>query len=186
MSDIKITCEECQGNRYKEIVLNAYYNSKNIAEILSMTIDELYDFFIKTEEKKIIRYLEPLKKVGLGYVKSGQTLSTLSGGELQRLKLASFLNTNLENSILIFDEPTTGLHIHDIKKLLKSFNEILRKNNTIIIIEHNMEVIKSSDWIIELGPEGGENGGELIFEGTPEKMIKKSTNTSNELKNYLK
>ena len=186
MSDIKITCEECQGKRYKDTVLNAFYNNKNINDLLCMTIDELYDFFVKTDEKKLIRYLEPLRKVGLGYVKSGQTLSTLSGGELQRLKLASFLNTNLENSILIFDEPTTGLHIHDIKKLLKSFNEILKKNNTIIIIEHNMEVIKSSDWIIELGPEGGKNGGKLIFEGTPEQMKKKSTNTSNELKNYLK
>ena len=124
--------------------------------------------------------------MGLGYIKAGQTLSTLSGGELQRLKLASFINSNLENSILIFDEPTTGLHIHDIKKLLASFNEILKNNNTIIVIEHNMEIIKSSDWIIELGPEGGKNGGKIIFEGTPEDMNKVNTNTSKELKVYLK
>ena len=186
MSDIKVRCEDCQGKRYKEIVLNAYYNKKNIYDLLSMTIDELYEFLLKHNETKIVKYLEPLKKVGLGYVKAGQTLSTLSGGELQRLKLASFINSNLENSILIFDEPTTGLHLHDIKKLLGSFNEILKKNNTIIIIEHNMEVIKSSDWIIELGPEGGENGGEVIFEGTPEDMKKVNTNTSKEIKLYLK
>ena len=186
MSDIKITCEDCQGKRYKDIVLNAFYNNKNINDLLCMTIDDLYDFCVKNEQKKITRYLEPLKKVGLGYVKSGQTLSTLSGGELQRLKLASFLNNNLKNSLLIFDEPTTGLHLHDIKKLLNSFNQILKNNNTIIIIEHNMEVIKASDWIIELGPEGGESGGELIFEGTPEEMKDVKTNTSQELKHYLK
>ena len=186
MSDIKVKCEDCEGKRYKEIVLNAYFNKKNIYDLLNMTIDELYEFLSKFNERKIIKYLEPLKKVGLGYIKAGQTLSTLSGGELQRLKLASFINSNLENSILIFDEPTTGLHIHDIKKLLASFNEILKNNNTIIVIEHNMEIIKSSDWIIELGPEGGKNGGKIIFEGTPEDMNKVNTNTSKELKVYLK
>ena len=159
---------------------------KNIYDLLNMTIDELYEFLSKFNERKIIKYLEPLKKVGLGYIKAGQTLSTLSGGELQRLKLASFINSNLENSILIFDEPTTGLHIHDIKKLLASFYEILKNNNTIIVIEHNMEIIKSSDWIIELGPEGGKNGGKIIFEGTPEDMNKVNTNTSKEIKVYLK
>ncbi|MBG39935.1 MAG: excinuclease ABC subunit A, partial [Flavobacteriales bacterium] len=186
MSDIKVKCEDCEGKRYKEIVLNAYFNKKNIYDLLNMTIDELYEFLSKFNERKIIKYLDPLKKVGLGYIKAGQTLSTLSGGELQRLKLASFINSNLENSILIFDEPTTGLHIHDIKKLLASFNEILKNNNTIIVIEHNMEIIKSSDWIIELGPEGGKNGGKIIFEGTPEDMNKVNTNTSKELKVYLK
>ena len=126
-----------------------------------------------------------LKIVGLGYVKLGQSLSTLSGGESQRLKLAFFLNKKITNTIMIFDEPTTGLHIHDINNLLESFHEILKNNNSIIIIEHNMEIIKSCDWIIEIGPEGGENGGKILFEGTPENMIKQKSHTSEVLKKYL-
>ncbi len=185
MSDIKIKCENCNGKRYKEEILNIRYKGKNIYEILNMTVDTAYNFFEKEKQKSITKHLNTLKNVGLGYVKLGQNLSSLSGGEAQRLKLAYYLNKKTENAIMIFDEPTTGLHIHDIKKLLKSFNDLLNNNNTIIVIEHNMQIIKSSDWIIEMGPEGGENGGKIIFEGTPETMKNKKTHTSKILKQYL-
>ena len=185
MSDIKIKCENCNGKRYKEEVLIIKYNGKNIYDILNMTVDYAYNFFNTEENKNITKHLLTLKNVGLGYVKLGQNLSSLSGGEAQRLKLGFFLNKKIENTIMIFDEPTTGLHIHDIKNLLNSFNDILKYNNTIIVIEHNMEIIKSSDWIIEMGPEGGENGGKVIYEGNPENMKNKNTHTSKVLKKYL-
>lgn len=185
MSDIKITCENCNGKRYKEEILQIKYKRKNIYDILNMTVDSAYDFFTKEDRQNITKHLRTLKAVGLGYVKLGQSLSSLSGGESQRLKLGYFLNKKIENTIMIFDEPTTGLHIHDIKNLLNSFNDILNNNNTIIIIEHNMEVIKSSDWIIEMGPESGEKGGNIIYEGRPENMKKKQTHTSKILKRYL-
>jgi len=185
MSDIKITCENCNGKRYKQEVLDINFKGKNIYQILNMTVDCAHDFFEQEEKRNIIKHLKTLQSVGLGYMKLGQNLSSLSGGEAQRLKIAYFLNKKIENTIMIFDEPSTGLHIHDIKKLLNSFNNILNNNNTIIVIEHNMEIIKSSDWIIEMGPEGGERGGEIIFEGTPENMRNKKTHTSKILKKHL-
>ncbi len=185
MSDLKIKCENCDGKRYKEDVLNIKYKGKNIYNILNMTVDYACDFFEKEGKKNITKHLQTLKNVGLGYVKLGQNLSSLSGGESQRLKLGYFLNKKIENTIMIFDEPTTGLHIHDINNLLKSFNSILKNNNTIIIIEHNMEIIKSSDWIIEMGPEGGKKGGKIVYEGRPEDMMNKKTHTSKVIKKYL-
>ena len=143
MSDIKIKCENCNGKRYMKDVLNVKFKGKNIYNILEMTVETALDFFNKHEKENITKHLRTLKNVGLGYVKLGQNLSSLSGGEAQRLKLASFLNKKIQNTIMIFDEPTTGLHIHDIKNLLNSFNNILKLNNTIIVIEHNMEIIKT-------------------------------------------
>ena len=185
MADIKIKCENCNGKRYKEEILKIKYKDKNIYDVLNMTVDSSYDFFKINENKGILKYLQTLKNVGLGYIKLGQSLSSLSGGEAQRLKLGYFLNKKIENTIIIFDEPTTGLHIHDINKLLKSFNDILKGNNTIVVIEHNMEIIKSSDWIIEMGPDGGKDGGEIIYEGKPENMRSKKTHTAIALNKYL-
>ena len=185
MADIKIKCENCNGKRYKEEILKIKYKDKNIYDVLNMTVDSSYDFFKINENKGILKYLQTLKNVGLGYIKLGQSLSSLSGGEAQRLKLGYFLNKKIENTIIIFDEPTTGLHIHDINKLLKSFNDILKGNNTIVVIEHNMEIIKSSDWIIEMGPDGGKDGGKIIYEGKPENMRRKKTHTAIALNKYL-
>jgi excinuclease ABC subunit A len=176
MPDITLTCEACNGKRFKEGVLEVKYKGKNIYDILEMTVREAIDFFGSlngTQENKIARKLSVLKDVGLGYLKLGQSSSTLSGGESQRVKLASFLGVENQNSstLFIFDEPTTGLHYYDISKLLESFNKLIAKGHTIIIIEHNMEVIKSTDWIIDLGPEGGEEGGEIVCEGSPEEIV---------------
>jgi excinuclease ABC subunit A len=178
MADVTLICEHCKGKRFKDDILEVRYNNKNIYNILEMTVNEAIDFFsakITGTEKKIVERLTPLADVGLGYIKLGQSSSTLSGGESQRVKLASFLI--LENSsptLFIFDEPTTGLHFHDIKKLLDSFNAMIEKGHSIVIIEHNQEVIKCADWIIDLGPEGGDQGGEIVYEGTPEELVKKS------------
>ncbi|QEC52582.1 excinuclease ABC subunit A [Anseongella ginsenosidimutans] len=168
MADIYLTCETCKGKRFKEHVLEVKYEEKDIAEVLDLTIDEALEFF--AGEKKIINKIQPLADVGLGYVKLGQSSNTLSGGEAQRIKLASFLikGHHPHHTLFVFDEPTTGLHFHDIKKLLESINALIDQGNTVIIIEHNMDVIKSADWVIDLGPEGGEKGGELLYEGTPE------------------
>ena len=149
------------------------YKSKNIADILDLTVDEAMEFF--AENTTIANKIEPLQRVGLGYVTLGQSSNTLSGGEAQRVKLATFLgkgNSKENHTVFIFDEPTTGLHFNDIKKLLYCFNALIDKGHTVIIIEHNMEVIKCADWIIDLGIEGGNTGGNLVFEGTPENMIK--------------
>ncbi len=174
MADVFLVCESCGGKRFKEDILEIRYNEKNIFEILEMTINEAIEFFSKTKnniEKKIIKKLKPLQDVGLGYVHLGQSSSTLSGGESQRVKLASFLAKETdEPTLFIFDEPTTGLHFHDIKTLLNSFNALLNRNHTILIVEHNLEVIKTADWIIDLGPEGGENGGHIVSTGTPEEV----------------
>jgi excinuclease ABC subunit A len=175
MADIHLTCEACHGKRFKQEVLDVEYQGKNISDILDMTVADALTFF--QSQPKIAEKLHPLNEVGLGYVRLGQSSSTLSGGEAQRVKLASFLGksrTNDEHIFFIFDEPTTGLHFHDIHKLLHAINALVEAGNTVLIIEHNMEVIKSADWIIDLGPEGGLQGGHLIFEGTPEEMVKTS------------
>ncbi|MEZ4903054.1 MAG: hypothetical protein R2822_15490 [Spirosomataceae bacterium] len=178
MADIYLTCEGCGSKRFKQEVLEVRYQhgenqSADISDILDMTIDEAIDFF-QQPEPKLAERLRPLQEVGLGYIKLGQSSNTLSGGEAQRVKLAFFLsksNPNQGRSLFIFDEPTTGLHFHDIQKLLKSLNALVNQGDTVIVIEHNIEVIKSADWIIDLGPEGGDKGGYITFEGTPEDMV---------------
>jgi excinuclease ABC subunit A len=177
MADVSLVCESCQGMRFKEDVLEVQYKGKNIHDILEMSVSEAIEFFgqeSKGLERKIGVKLKPLDDVGLGYVKLGQSSSTLSGGESQRIKLASFLvkEKSDTHTLFIFDEPTTGLHFHDIKKLLDAFNALIKKGHSIIIIEHNMEIIKSADWLIDLGKEGGEKGGDLVFAGTPEDLVK--------------
>ncbi|HLF33981.1 MAG TPA: excinuclease ABC subunit UvrA [Cyclobacteriaceae bacterium] len=190
MADIYLTCENCNGTRYRIEILEITYKGKNISEILEMTVDESMDFF--TEEHSIITRLKPLQDVGLGYIRLGQSSNSLSGGEAQRVKLASFLgkggsDTN-ERILFIFDEPTTGLHFHDISKLLKSFNALIGEGHSIVVIEHNVEVIKNADWVIDLGPEGGDEfGGNVVFEGTPEDMVKNAKGyTAKFLKSKLK
>ncbi|MDB5140684.1 MAG: excinuclease subunit [Mucilaginibacter sp.] len=172
MADIFLTCEACGGKRFKQHILDVTYHDKNVSEVLGMTIEEALEFFNK--EAKIITKIKPLMDVGLGYVQLGQSSNTLSGGEAQRIKLASFLvkGNNTHKTLFIFDEPTTGLHFADIKKLLKSFDALLDQGNTIIVIEHNMDVIKCADWVIDIGPEGGDYGGKVVFEGLPENLIK--------------
>ncbi len=174
MADVHLECDACDGKRFKKDILEVQFEGKNIHDILSLTIDDAVSHFAAHEQDKIVSKLKPLQDVGLGYVTLGQSSSTLSGGEAQRIKLASFLvkgNTK-EKALFIFDEPTTGLHFHDIKKLLKSFDELISKGHSIIVIEHNIELIKCADYIIDLGPEGGENGGHLVAEGTPEELVK--------------
>lgn len=180
MADIHLMCEACNGKRFKQDILEIMYNNKNIADILDMTVEEAIIFFESptnptNTEKKIVQKLKPLQDVGLGYVHLGQSSSTLSGGEAQRIKLASFLGIGQNSSIptlFIFDEPTTGLHFHDISKLLFAFNALIKQGHSLIIIEHNAEVIKCADWVIDLGPEGGTDGGTIVFEGIPEDLIK--------------
>jgi excinuclease ABC subunit A len=177
MADVHLVCESCHGMRFKEEVLDVRHRGKNIYDILELTVDEAIEFFgekANNTEKRIIQKLQPLADVGLGYVKLGQSSSTLSGGESQRVKLASFLTheKSMEPTLFIFDEPTTGLHFHDIRKLLDAFNALIENGHSIIVIEHNMEVIKCADWVIDLGPEGGKAGGTLVFEGTPEELAK--------------
>ena len=173
MADVHLECDVCEGKRFKKEVLEVKFEGKSINDILLLTIDDAIDHFKTYKQDKIIKKLQPLQDVGLGYVTLGQSSSTLSGGEAQRIKLASFLvkgNTK-DKALFIFDEPTTGLHFHDIKKLLKSFDALLDKGHSVIVIEHNIELIKCADYIIDLGPEGGENGGQLLAEGTPEEVI---------------
>jgi len=170
MADIYLTCESCQGKRFKKEILEVTYQDQSIAGVLNMTIDDALAFFEK--DKKILPTLKILAQVGLGYVGLGQSASTLSGGEAQRLKMANFLKEKATKTLFIFDEPTTGLHFHDIKKLLFAIDALVNQGNTVIIIEHNLEVIKCADWIIDLGPDSGYNGGKVCFEGTPEDMLK--------------
>ena len=176
LADVFLVCESCNGKRFKEDILEVKYHDKNIDDILNLTVDEAIELFShgkSSTEKKITKRLQPLKDVGLGYIKLGQSSSTLSGGESQRVKLASFLALEKDApTLFVFDEPTTGLHFHDISKLLDSFNALISRGHSIIIIEHNLEIIKSADWIIDLGPEGGDKGGNLVFEGLPENLIK--------------
>ena len=174
MADVHLECETCKGKRFKKEVLEISYEGKNINDILETTVDEAILFFTEHQQHKIVAKLKPLQDVGLGYVQLGQASSTLSGGEAQRIKLASFLvkGGNKEKTLFIFDEPSTGLHFHDIKKLLKSFNALIDKGHSIIVIEHNLDLIKCADYIVDLGPEGGKQGGYLVACGTPEELIK--------------
>lgn len=171
LADVHLVCEECGGKRFKEEVLEAQYRGKSIFDVLEMSVDEAIEFFDK--EKDIRERLQPLQDVGLGYVKLGQSSSTLSGGEAQRVKLASFLGKGHSGNrvLFIFDEPTTGLHFHDIAILMKAFDALIEIGHTIIVIEHNVEVIKNADWVIDLGPEGGAPGGELLYQGVPEGLV---------------
>lgn len=174
MADIKVECEVCHGKRFKQEVLDVEYRSNNIHDFLEMTINQAIEFLEENPgaiEKRIIKRLQPLKDVGLGYIKLGQSSSTLSGGENQRVKLAYFIaQDSLDHTLFIFDEPTTGLHFHDIRTLLKSLNALIEKGHSVVIIEHNMDIIKSADWVIDIGPEGGEAGGNVVVTGTPEQV----------------
>jgi excinuclease ABC subunit A len=176
MADVHLLCESCKGKRFKEETLEIVHNGKTIFDVLDMTVDEAIVFFDDGSNfgRKIVAKLHPLQDTGLGYVHLGQASSTLSGGEAQRIKLASFLGLgqNQPPTLFIFDEPTTGLHFHDIRKLLDAFNALIEQGHSLLIIEHNMEVVKCADWVIDLGPEGGDEGGNLVFEGTPEEMAK--------------
>jgi excinuclease ABC subunit A len=188
MADVQLPCETCNGKRFKKEVLEVAFDGKNINDILTMTIDDSIIFFEKNKQTKIIQKLQPLQDVGLGYVQLGQSSSTLSGGEAQRIKLASFLvkGTIKEKALFVFDEPTTGLHFHDIKKLMASFDALIEKGHSILVIEHNLDLIKCADWVIDLGPEGGENGGLLLAVGTPEEIVKnKKSITAKYLKEKL-
>ena len=171
MADLKLECEACHGKRFKNEVLEVTFHGKNIHDILEMTIGDAINFFQEHGQKRIANSLQPLQDVGLAYIKMGQSSSTLSGGENQRVKLAYYLSQQSDRPIMfIFDEPTTGLHFHDIKKLLKSFNRLLERGHSLVIIEHNLDIIKCADYLIDLGPEGGENGGRLVASGTPEEV----------------
>ncbi|MEN2487462.1 excinuclease ABC subunit UvrA [Flavobacterium sp. B11] len=174
MADVSLPCETCGGKRFKKEILEVTFDNQNINDILTMTIDDAIAFFEKNKQAKITQKLQPLQDVGLGYVQLGQSSSTLSGGEAQRIKLASFLvkGATKDKALFVFDEPTTGLHFHDIKKLLASFDALIEKGHSIIVIEHNLDLIKCADWILDLGPEGGENGGHLLASGTPEDIVK--------------
>ncbi|NLA23939.1 MAG: ATP-binding cassette domain-containing protein, partial [Bacteroidales bacterium] len=190
MADVYIKCEECDGKRFKDEILDVKFHGKNIFDILEMTIAEAVDFFEKHGDntgKRINKLLNHYIDVGLGYLKMGQSSNTFSGGENQRVKLATFLSQEkAEPSIFIFDEPTTGLHFHDIKNLLTAMTKLRNNGHTIIIVEHNLEVIRNADWIIDLGPEGGSRGGNLVFEGTPQEIINcKKSYTGKFLKSRL-
>ncbi len=187
MADVQLKCESCSGKRFKKEVLEVKFNKVSIDDVLNMTIDDALKFFETHKCSKIFKRLQPLQDVGLGYVTLGQSSSTLSGGEAQRIKLASFLGKggSSESGLFIFDEPTTGLHFHDIKKLLKSFNALIDHGHSIVVIEHNMELIKSADYIIDLGPEGGKNGGNLMATGTPEEVIESKTSLTAKYLKYL-
>ena len=179
MADVQLECDDCNGKRFKKQILEVNFNNKTIDDVLNMTVDDAILFFDTHKIYKIKNRLKPLQEVGLGYVTLGQSSSTLSGGEAQRIKLASFIakGSKSETGLFIFDEPTTGLHFHDIKKLLKSFNALIENGHSIVVVEHNLELIKCADHVIDLGPEGGDKGGSILAEGTPETIVK-STNSS--------
>ncbi len=188
LADLYLECEDCKGTRFKKELRDVTYRSKNIVDVLNMTVDEALKFFTD-QNKKIENSLQVLSDVGLGYIKLGQPSNTLSGGEAQRIKLALHLSAQKKNrhTLFIFDEPTTGLHFDDINKLLNCFNMLIETGNSVIIIEHNLDVIKCADWIIDLGPEAGENGGEIVTIGMPEEIVKNERSyTGRFLKNYLK
>ena len=177
MADVTLVCEACGGRRFRDEVLEARYRDKSICDILDMTVDEAIGFFGADRKeatcRRIVDRLQPLQDVGLGYIRLGQSSSTLSGGESQRVKLASFLTREHADQgvMFIFDEPTTGLHFHDIAKLLKAFDALIQRGHTIVVVEHNMEIIRCADWVVDLGPEAGSGGGEIVFEGTPRDLV---------------
>lgn len=186
MADLVLECESCHGKRFKSDILEVRYHDKNIYDVLDMTVNQAIEFFTEYKQHKIVKKLKPLQDVGLGYIKLGQSSSTLSGGENQRVKLAYYLGQEkVEPTMFIFDEPTTGLHFHDISKLLESFDALLQRGHTIVIIEHNLDVIKCADYVIDLGPEGGERGGDLIAAGTPEEVAQGEGYTAKYLKEKL-
>jgi excinuclease ABC subunit A len=170
LADVHLICDVCNGKRFKEEVLEVTYKMKSIYDVLNLSVDEAIEFF--KDEKAIAKAIQPLQDVGLGYIKLGQSSDTLSGGEAQRVKLASFLGKGkgIGHILFIFDEPTTGLHFHDIKKLLASFNALIEQGHSILVIEHNTDVIRSADWVIDLGPEAGDKGGYLVFSGIPSEL----------------
>lgn len=174
IADVELECETCHGNRFKKEILEVKFHGKNISDVLQMTIDEAVEFFQKHNETKIVEKILPLQETGLGYVQLGQSSNTLSGGEAQRIKLASFLTkgNTTKPSLFIFDEPSTGLHFHDVKKLLKALRALIEIGHTVFVIEHHMDIIKAADWVIDIGPEGGKKGGNLVAEGTPEEIVK--------------
>ena len=178
MADVELVCEACNGKRFKDEILEIKYRGKNIYDTLEMTVDDAIDFFGEDKDnatcRRIVERLQPLQDVGLGYIRLGQSSSTLSGGESQRVKLASFLSKDNDSKhiMFIFDEPTTGLHFHDINRLLKAFGALISKGHTIVVVEHNMDVIKCADWVVDLGPEAGDGGGNVVFEGTPKDLEK--------------
>ena len=172
MADLVLECESCHGQRFKRDILEVKFHDKNINDVLNMTVSEAISFFDAHKQKTIVNRLRPLEDVGLGYIKLGQNSSTLSGGENQRVKLAFFIGQEKQDpTLFIFDEPTTGLHFHDIQRLLTAFNALIERGHTILVIEHNLDVIKCADYVIDLGPDGGDKGGELVFQGTPEAMM---------------
>jgi excinuclease ABC subunit A len=191
MADIYLKCEHCEGKRFKTETLDVKYQGESIADILDMTVEDAYSFFDSHDgklERKIAEKLSVLYDVGMGYVKLGQASNTLSGGEAQRIKLASYLAKakTEQKTLFIFDEPTTGLHFDDIDKLLNCFNVLIENNNSVVIIEHNLDVIKSADYVIDLGPDAGDKGGEIIALGTPEEIVKNEKSiTGKFLKEYL-
>jgi excinuclease ABC subunit A len=171
MADLVLECDACHGKRFKKDILEVKFHEKNISDVLDMTVSEAITFFGKYDQKEIVKRLAPLEEVGLGYIKLGQNSSTLSGGENQRVKLAYFIGQERqEPTLFIFDEPTTGLHFHDIKRLLHAFDALLSRGHSIIVIEHNLDIIKCADYVIDLGPDGGDRGGNVVCTGTPEQV----------------
>ena len=186
LADLYLTCEDCGGTRFKKEIREITYHGKNLVDVLDMTVDEAVKFFV--DEDKIVKFIQILSDVGLGYIKLGQPSNTLSGGEAQRIKLASNLARQKErkHTLFIFDEPTTGLHFDDISKLLNCFNLLIERNNSVVIIEHNLDIIKCADYLIDLGPDAGEKGGEVIAIGTPDKIAADPNSwTGKYLKDYL-
>ena len=186
LADLYLTCDDCDGTRFKKEIREITYRGKNLVDVLNMTVDDALVFF--KDNQKILRYMQVLADIGLGYIKLGQPSNTLSGGEAQRVKLASHLTSQRDrkHTLFIFDEPTTGLHFDDISKLLKSFWLLLERNNSVVIIEHNLDVIKCADYIIDLGPDAGDKGGEVIATGTPEEVADvKESWTGKYLRQYL-
>jgi excinuclease ABC subunit A len=186
LPDVYVTCEECKGQRYNQEALEIHYKGKNISDVLSMTVEEALDFFSNIPSIK--NKLKTLTEVGLGYIRLGQPATTLSGGEAQRVKLATELSrTATGKTLYILDEPTTGLHFDDVNRLMAVLNALVDLGNTVLVIEHNLDVIKCADWIIDLGPEGGDKGGEVVIAGTPEQVAKEPTSyTGQYLKKYAK
>jgi excinuclease ABC subunit A len=186
LADVELTCEDCKGKRFKSAVLEVRYKSKNIAEVLDLTVHEAMEFF--AGKSSLIRKLRVLEEIGLGYLRLGQSATSLSGGEAQRIKLASFISrSTAKNTLYVFDEPTTGLHFDDIRKLLAAFDKLINAGNSLVVIEHNLDVIKTADWVIDLGPEGGDAGGQLVFEGTPEELVDcEKSHTGRILRSYLR